>query len=217
MIIEKITLIWNAIKKISAGLIVAAIGALIALLAISYHNNSELKEQLSNAAANNKAYQEQLSSEQSKVREFVMSMDMLRQNNDSITAKLLEAQHELKIKDKNIEHLSYMLTNFRSDTFYITSIDTLFLDPELCIDTIIGDKWMNIWLKLQYPNTIQASSEALSEKEVIISSKRETINPPKKFFLWRWFQKKHTVTEVHIVEENPYINSQQNVFYKITK
>jgi hypothetical protein len=56
---------------------------------------------------------------------------------------------------------------------------------------------------------------AESEKAVVVSTKRETVDPPKKFFLCRWFQKKHTVVKVVVKENNPHVIDQENVFIEI--
>lgn len=48
-------------------------------------------------------------------------------------------------------------------------------------------------------------------------SKKETIDPPKKFFLCRWFQKKQTILEVKIVEKSPYIEQKESRFIEIIK
>jgi cell division protein FtsQ len=46
-----------------------------------------------------------------------------------------------------------------------------------------------------------------SEKHIIVSSKKETVNPPKKFFLFRWFQKKQIVLHIDVIEKNPYVEN----------
>ena len=56
-----------------------------------------------------------------------------------------------------------------------------------------------------------------SEKHIIVSSKKETVNPPKKFFLFRWFQKKHLVVHVDVIEKNPYVGSENSKYVEILK
>ena len=110
--------------------------------------------------------------------------------------------------------MQYLLSEAtKKDT--IVFRDTLFRKPTLDIDTIIGDKWYSIRLGLKYPNLITINPTFISEKYIIVNKKKETINPPKKFFLFRWFQKKHLVMEVHIKEKNPYIKEIDNKFVEI--
>lgn len=125
-----------------------------------------------------------------------------------------DVRKELKIKDKNIKQLQYLLSvSTKKDTVLFT--DTVFRDKSLALDTIIGDKWYNIRLGLKYPNLIYTEPTFTSEKYIIVNKKKETVNPPKKFFLFRWFQRKHWVMEVHIKEKNPYIKETNNKFVEI--
>jgi hypothetical protein len=68
------------------------------------------------------------------------------------------------------------------------------------MDTTVGDNWYSVNLNLSYPGRIALNPSFKSEKYIIVHSKKETIDPPKKFFLLRWFQKKHTILEVDVVE-----------------
>jgi hypothetical protein len=70
---------------------------------------------------------------------------------------------------------------------------------------------------MAYPNTVALESKVTSEKSVVLYTSRETIEPPKKFFLCRWFQKKHTVVKAVVKENNPYVTNQENVFFEIIK
>jgi hypothetical protein len=121
---------------------------------------------------------------------------------------------ELGIKDKELQQMQYLLSKAsKKDTIIFR--DTLFVDSTLDIDTIIGDSWYNIELGLKYPNTITTTPTFTSEKYIIVNIKKETVNPPKKCWLARLFQKKHRVVEVDVVEKNPYIENKQQRFIEI--
>ena len=49
----------------------------------------------------------------------------------------------------------------------------------------------------------------------MVDYKKETINPPKKCWLLRLFQKKHTILEVNVIEKNPYSENKQQRFIEI--
>ena len=191
------------------------IGAmLIASISILIHNNRELKKDLSTAAANIKAYSDENSSLKNDARVFQLTVEQLSYYNDSILQKMNEVRKELKIKDKNLKQMQYLLSeSTKRDTVLFT--DTIFKDKELALDTLIGDKWYNIRLGLKYPNLIYTEPTFISEKYIITNKRKETINPPKKFFLFRWFQRKHWVMEVYIKEKNPYIKEINNKFVEI--
>ena len=95
--------------------------------------------------------------------------------------------------------------------------DTIFKDPSFELDTIVGDKWFSNRLYLKYPNVVASTPKIVIERHTFINGKRETVNPPKKFFLFRWFQKKHTVVEVNVRELNPYVVNKTQKYIEIIK
>jgi hypothetical protein len=50
---------------------------------------------------------------------------------------------------------------------------------------------------------------------VVFYNSRVTIDPPKKCWLARLFQKKHNVVEIDVVQENPYCTNKEEKFIKI--
>ena len=121
----------------------------------------------------------------------------------------------VKVKDKNLKSVQYITSTLsRVDT--ITLKDTIFKKP-LKVDTVIGDKWCNAKIVLSYPSTIIVNPTFKSEKNIVVSTKKETVNPPKKFWLFRLFQKKHTVIKVDIIEKNPYVSNEENRYIEIIK
>ena len=200
-------------KYIRIGIVI-----LVSLLSISvytlYTNNQKLKEETSTLMSNQKAFITENSSLKEGNRVFKFTVEQLNYYNDSILEKMNEVRKELKIKDKDLKQLQYLLSvSTKKDTVLFT--DTIFKDKSLVLDTIIGDKWYNIRLGLKYPFYIYTEPTFTSEKYIIVNKKKETVNPPKKFFLFRWFQRKHWVMEVHIKEKNPYIKETNNKFVEI--
>ena len=200
-------------RYISIGIVI-----LMSLLAVStytlYNRNQDLKEEISVSMTNQKAFITENSSLKEENRAFKFTVEQLNYYNDSILQKMNDVRKELKIKDNNLKQMQYLLSvSTKKDTVLFT--DTIFKDKGLALDTIIGDKWYNIRLGLKYPNLIYTKPTFTSEKYIIVNKKKETINPPKKFFLFRWFQKKHWVMEVHIKEKNPYIKEINNKFVEI--
>ena len=200
-------------KYIRIGVIV-----LTSLLAVStcilYNRNQDLKEEISVSMSNQKAFITENTSLKEENRAFKFTIEQLNYYNDSILQKMNDVRKELKIKDKDLKQMQYLLSvSTKKDTVLFT--DTIFRDKSLALDTIIGDKWYNIRLGLKYPNLIYTEPTFTSEKYIVVNKKRETVNPPRKFFLFRWFQKKHCVMEVYIKEKNPYIEEIDNKFVEI--
>lgn len=168
------------------------------------------------AMANIKSYDQLLSTATEKNIGLQLTIDQLNTFQDSILVEMNRIKEELGVKDKNLKSLQYM-SSIATRTDTILTVDTLFRDRTLALDSTIGDAWYKVRVQLKYPNFIALTPFFISRKYVIVSSKRETINPPKKFFLFRWFQKKHTVVHVDIKELNPYIKDGEGRYVEIVK
>lgn len=190
---------------------------IVSLFGISiyiWNERQNLKKEVCTLRNNQKAFIAENSSLKNESRAFKFTIEQLNYYNDSILQKMNDVRKELKIKDSNLKQMQYLLSvSTKKDTVLFT--DTVFRDKSLALDTIIGDKWYNIRLGLKYPNLIYTEPTFTSEKYIIVNKKKETVNPPKKFFLFRWFQRKHWVMEVHIKEKNPYIKEVNNKFVEI--
>lgn len=196
---------------VSALLVSLAIGSYVL-----YNKNRSLKEELSISISNEKAFIAENSSLKEENRVFKFTVEQLNYYNDSILQKMNDVRKELKIKDKDLKQMQYLLSEAtKKDT--IVFRDTLFREPTLDIDTLVGDKWYQMRLGLKYPSTITTDPKFVSEKYIMVDYKKETINPPKKCWLLRLFQKKHKVVEVNVVEKNPYIENKQQRFIEIVE
>ena len=181
-----------------------------------YKSLEKTQKRYSISRNNEKAFAIENNNLKEDIRVFQFNVSQLEYLNDSLTTEMNRVRKELGIKDKNIRQMQYLLSDMQKrDT--IVFRDTLFVDTTLDIDTVIGDEWYNLELGLKYPNIITTNPSFKSEKYIFMSSKKETIEPPKKFFLLRWFQRKHTVVEVDIIEKNPYIKENRNRFIEIIR
>ena len=202
-------------KYIRIGIVI-----LVSLLAIStytlYTNNQKLKEEISISMSNQKAFIAENSSLKEENRVFKFTVEQLNHYNDSILQRMNEVRKELKIKDRDLKQMQYLLSEAqKKDTIVLR--DTLFREPTLKIDTLLGDRWYQMKLGLRYPSTIITEPKFVSEKYVIVNYKKDTINPPKKCWLLRLFQEKQKVIEVNVVEKNPYIENKKSKFTEVIK
>lgn len=196
--------------------IIIIILILIGAVAYLSYQNKQLTTKYETSIENIKAYDAQLSGLEGDNRVLKLTVEQLNYFNDSIIKKMKVVQKELGIKDKRLQQLQYEASHAqRTDTIILK--DTLFRDPQLKLDTIVGDKWFKTNLHLEFPSTIALSPEIELERYTFINGKRETVNPPKKFFLFRWFQKKMTVVTVTIKENNPYVKQRESRYIEIIK
>ena len=194
--------------------LIISIIILVGIISFLGYTNKKLSNQYAIAYENIKAYDAELSGLRGDTKVYKLTIEQLNYFNDSIIKKMKVVQKELGIKDKRLQQLQYEASHAqRADTIILK--DTLFRDSQLKLDTIVGDKWFRTNLHLEFPSTIALKPEIELERYTFISGKRETVNPPKKFFLFRWFQKRHTVIEVNVREMNPYVKDKTQRFIQI--
>lgn len=193
--------------------------ALISLLSINIytvHKYKKAQQKIEYYASNQKAFILEKNILKNTANSYLFTINQLKYFKDSITSKMLEVTKDLKIKDNKIKSLSYELSTIsKKDTILFR--DTIFRDKSIDVDTLLSNRWYSLKVGLKYPNKITINPKFISEHIIVTHLKRETIAPPKHFFLFRWFQKKHNVLYIDVKEQNPYIHSIKNKFIKIIK
>ena len=185
-------------------------------LILTVKSRGKIEKRWKESTENVKSYSELFSNSENKNKGFKLTIDQLQYFNDSILRELNETREALKIKDSKLKSLQYLSSTFiKYDTLIIK--DTLFKDPQIQVDTILSDEWYSIRIGLKYPSTVTVNPMFRSVKHIVVSSRRETVNPPKKFFLFRWFQKKHTILNIDVIEKNPYMKEQNSRYIEIMK
>lgn len=196
------------------GVAVVLLG-LVGSLAYYINDCSKYKKLYNKELTNVKAYQSENNDLKNQSVAHLMTIDQLISSKDSTDIALKEALKKLNIKPKNVVSAGSVTSNMeKRDSIFLR--DTVFI-KNLDLDTIIGDKWYKAQIGLHYPARIDLAVSVLSVKHIIVHNRKETINPPKKFWLWRLFQKKHTVQEVVVDEENPHIELGSQRFINIVK
>lgn len=202
-------------KIVYIGTVIMAI-ALAILLAISIQRGKKIEKEWKEAEENVKAYSSEFSSLRNKNVAYKLTIEQLEYFQDSIFQELNKTRKDLKVKNSKLESLQYVSSTFtKADTIILK--DTIFKDPQVKVDTVLSDEWYSLKLGLRYPSTIAASPKFRSIKHIVVSSKRETVNPPSKIFFIRWFQRKHTVLNIDIVEKNPYVAEESSRYVEILK
>ena len=198
---------------------ITALALIFVLGVTTYIQHKKVKSlniELSISKSNEKAFIEENNELKDRNLAFKFTIDQINYLNDSLITKMNEVRKELKIKDKDLKQMQYLLS-IAQKTDTIVFRDTLFRDRNLQIDTLLGDSWYNIKLGLKYPNLITTTPTFKSEKYIVTSTRKETIKPPKKCAIARWFQKKHKVVEVIIHEKNPYITNKETRLIEIVE
>lgn len=204
------------IKKYIQVVVLIIIAGLTVALTVATKKKDVFEQKWKDSVQNIKSYDNQSSSSGTKNDAFKLTIEQLKTSKDSIFRELEKARKELKIKDSQLKAVQYVSSSFsKTDTISLT--DTIFKKPYMSVDTLLYNEWYSIKVGLKYPSTIIVKPEYKSVKNIAVSAKRETVNPPKKFFLLRWFQKKHTVLYIDVIEKNPYVQNQNCRYVEIIK
>lgn len=194
---------------------IAILLPLISNIVVHYKNATRYKELYNRTLNNERAYNYNEKHDLNKSLLFQQTISELKQSNDSLIQELLLVKKKKKIKDRNLQEVSYQIaTTTKTDT--INFVDTIFVN-EVNIDTTLTDKWYKLNLSLRYPTTFVVTPTFNSERYVLISTKKVYNNKPSKVFFIRWFQKKHTEISVDVEEKNPYITINKQKYIKVIK
>lgn len=198
--------------------IIEFLGSLLIILGsfIIFKNNQRLRNDLDISKQNIETLLQVRDTLESSNKALLINVELLNNSNDSIIKELNNIRKSLKIKDKEIESLHKINSEIhRVDSLIVR--DTIFSEPDICIDTTLYDYWgfTNIFLK--YPSFINVESVMDSDLSIYTFYRKEPINKPKKTKIGRFFQKKRKVLEMEVVENNPNIVIKQNKFIKVIK
>ena len=209
----------NVLKYIVKTLVVVAI---LALIIIGVRRCKSAEDKLEGYETNWIALSNEnnKNAKSSKLYEFKLSQ--LKYINDSLMNAMDSVRRSLNIKDKNTKGLGYVKSTILiHDTVLVNRIRDG--DKTLSIDTVINKKWYQIEIDYkgsrcnECKDTLVVSPKISSEKYVVISTSKEYVDAPKKWWFQRIFQKKEEVVDVKVVETNPYIYSNENRFVKVIK
>lgn len=192
-------------------ILVSIIVLLIGIITFQYAKTNSVKKDYDIALQNNKAYESQLDIVNNENKAFQFTIEQLEYINDQSVKKLDSLRKELNIKDNKIKQMG----NIKEYVYITDSIvlyDTIFNDSNFILDTCLGDEWYTNNLHLEYPGKIQSKIDINTDQSVFLYTTRETINPPKKTWLGRLFQRKHDVYNVTVMEHNPYATIKENKF-----
>lgn len=209
----------NKLKTIALCLIAALI---VGLGLMTWQQSTKIKrlnDKLLVSVNNNKAYEAERDSLKNNTVQFQFTVDQLNHSNDSLINKINEIRKQVKVKDKKISELQYFASvNSKRDTIYLknNAQDTIF-QVGVALDTLLKDDWSQLAIRAEYPNILDVDYSFKNETVVVMHDSRVTVDPPKKCWLGRLFQKKQTIVEIDVVQENPYCENKEQKFIKIIK
>ena len=209
----------NVLKCIVKALVVVAI---LALFIIVVRRCKSAEDKLEGYETNWIALSNENNKNAKSSKAYELKTSQMKYINDSLMNAMDSVRKSLNIKDKNTKGLGYVKSTILiHDTVLVNRIRDG--DNSISIDTTINKKWYQIQLDYrgskcnECKDTLIVSPKVTSEKYVVISTQKEYVDTPKKFWIQRIFQKKDEVIDVKVVETNPYIYSNEDRFVKVIK
>lgn len=203
------------VKTILLCLIVALIAG---LGIVTWQQSAKIKRlntELLVSTNNNKAYEAERDSLKDNAVQFQFTIDQLKYSKDSLVNRINEIRKQVKTKDKQITELQYFASVTQKRDSVVTH-DTIF-QKGVVLDTLLGDDWSQLAIRAEYPNILDVNYSFKNETLVVMHDSRVTVDPPKKCWLARLFQKKQTIVEIDVVQENPYCVNKEQKFIQIVK
>lgn len=141
-----------------------------------------------------------------------LTINEIKQSNDSLIKELNSVRKELDIKDKQLLEMTLIKEEVKhADSVVIT--DTIFI-KNFKLDTIVGDKYLSMKLNFEYPNTIKYEP-TISNNKFIYTKVTKEYAKPKKIFPLFLFQRKVNVVEIIVKDDNPYFKNKTIKHIKI--
>lgn len=206
-------MILDYFKNIKNIIVIGLVIVVLSTITIQYNTIKNLNNQYSTSVNNTKALMAENKALQDGTVVYQFRIDQLEYFKDSINIKMDSILKVNKIQKEKIKQLSYtQISISRTDTLFLR--DTIF-KKDFKLDTLIVKPFYSLNLKLAYPNKIEVNPKFTNEQYAVFNFKKETIEPPKKFFLLRWFQKKQTIVTVDVFNSNPDVTIEKQRFIEI--
>ena len=201
------------IKYVIIGLIILILSSIVIVQRI---NLQKTRENLEVSRNNEKAYangisiwQDKYNQEHAKTRVFEESINSFKNSADSVNKKILKQLELQGIKLKKLDQIVYQEVKIDTSLNKIINIPIM---PDTVID--LSNQWVTNVLTLS-PTLVKSDIKLENELFGTFTKKKETIQTPKKFFLFRLFQRKHTVIEADFYNTNPLIRTKNQKIIQI--
>lgn len=173
---------------------------LLLLLTASRCAYEKARNERDTYAANAKAYAADATAQKGEAIVFKMRARDLQESMDTLFMRIDSIRKAAKIRKSQLKEAHWRETVVeRIDTVWLT--DSIFIS---CIDTTLSDGWVETRISVTPPNELSVGTKVRNETTLLVRSRRETVKPPRKFPLFRLFQRKHTIVEVESIEGNPH-------------
>lgn len=152
-----------------------------------------------------KAYASACEDSEDESRVFRLRISELTASSDSLMRRVDSLRRELGVRDKRLRAVHYRSTVVERRDTIVLRVPAVTTD----VDTVIDDGWVRTAVSLRRPDSLSVATRVRNETTIVVKTRRETVEPPKRFFLLRLFQRKHTVVTVVAKEGNPWCETRE--------
>ena len=152
-----------------------------------------------------KAYASACEDSEGESRVFRLRIGELTASSDSLMRRMDSLRREIGVRDKRLRAIHYRETVVERRDTIVLRLPAVAAD----IDTVVDDGWVRTAVSLRRPDSLSVSARVRNETTIVVKTRRETVEPPKRFFLLRWFQRRHTVVTVVAKEGNPWCETRE--------
>lgn len=146
---------------------------------------------------------------------FRLRADELAASKDSLLQRMDSLRRALGVRDRRLRAMHFRSTVVeKTDTFWVAVPDTVYA---LAIDTVLDDGWVRTSLLVEEDGRVTLGTRVRNETTIVVKAERETVRPPRRFFLFRLFQRKQTVVRVVATEGNPWCETKEVRSVEIVK
>lgn len=202
------------IKNVGYLLAAAAIISTSIFYMVEKRKQDRLKQQLEIEINNRKAseygvqkYRDDLNRSHASTLALYQSLSEVKSQNEELYELIKQTNANLRRVEGAVSVESTNTTIIKREIQIPTMPDTTL--------TLI-DEWSTVNIDLS-PSKVGIDLVVRDKLIGVFDTKKETVKPPKKFFLCRWFQKKHTVVKLEVMNTNPNVEIENVEFIKIVK
>lgn len=177
----------------------AVVPALLAVIAGLWGRLTAAEAERDRAAGLCESYSSELSGARGEARVFRVRAEELAASRDTLMARIdsLRRSAGVRLRDLRSAHWRETVVE-RVDTLWMA--DSIFVAD---MDTVVDDGWTRAELSFRAPRSVTVGVSVRNETALLVKARREIVGRPRRFPLFRLFQKRRTVVEVEALEGNP--------------
>lgn len=202
-------------------LVVILLGTIGVLYKYVQKQNLKISQLANNLKASEQGtiiWKDKYNREHSKIIETKNTLYEFKNSKDSLTNILQKVIDDSKIKTKSLQEAGIIITELKAKLITNSTNTTTVISNDSIKCQVIRDSTFLLHIVCLDPKQDMIKSietNINNTQSILFINHKETINPPREFFLWRLFQKKQIICNIEVINSNPYLHTTKSKFIKI--